>query len=401
MLYLKMYQFAIKKVNPGYYLGLLLLFTACKTGVKEKTFGDDVDFVRNHRQVVLLKNDSMQVLVVPGYQARVMTSTAGGATGSSYGWMNYDLIGSGRFDNHINAYGGEERIWLGPEGGQYGLFFKKGQEFTFANWQTPGIMDTASFDLVSQEEGSATFAKTFALENYSGTKFSISLERKIALLHQPDAEKILGVSLNGLKWVGYQSENRIVNSGQETWDRSSGLLSVWLLSMLRSSQHNTILIPYKEGTEKLINDRYFGKVPAERLSIKNGTITFTADADYRSKIGVPPEAVKPFAGSYDAERNILTILAFDFNYDTSYVNSAWKIQPDPYKGDVLNAYNDGPNDEGKRLGSFYELESSSPAQALPPGASFTHRQRMFHLEGPKAELEKIAKVLLGHGVESL
>ncbi len=377
---------------------LLISFLSCKKTIKENSFGDDVAFLKKYHDVVILKNENSRLLIVPGLQARVMSSTAGGDDGNSYGWVNYDLISSAKYAPHINAFGGEERLWLGPEGGQFGLFFKKGQDFSFANWQTPGVFDTAAFDINSKDETFAVFSKKFELENHSGTRYSIGIQRKISLLDKSSAEKLLGISLPEVQWVGYQSENTIRNEGTQAWETSSGLLSVWLLCMLKSSPQNTILIPYKPEGDSLINDSYFGKVPLERLQRNNGLISFTADAAYRSKIGVPPAAVKPFAGSYDAKRNVLTILSFDFNNDTSYVNSAWEQQADPYKGDVLNAYNDGPNAEGKRLGNFYELESSSPALSLQPGTSFTHRQRIFHFEGDKSKLDKIARKLLGKSI---
>ena len=54
-----------------------------------------------------------------------MTSSSDGENGLSYGWINHDLIGSGEIKKQINAVGGEERFWLGPEGGQFSIFFKK------------------------------------------------------------------------------------------------------------------------------------------------------------------------------------------------------------------------------------------------------------------------------------
>ncbi|MDG2385208.1 MAG: hypothetical protein P8N76_26290 [Pirellulaceae bacterium] len=46
----------------------------------------------------------------------------------------------------------------------------------------------------------------------------------------------------------------------------------------------------------------------------------------------------------------------------------WKLQDQPYAGDVINSYNDGPLELGKPgLGPFYELETSSRAAALGPG----------------------------------
>ena len=53
----------------------------------------------------------------PAYQGRVMTSTAEGDGGMSFGWINNELIDSNREEEHFHAFGGEERFWLGPEGG--------------------------------------------------------------------------------------------------------------------------------------------------------------------------------------------------------------------------------------------------------------------------------------------
>ncbi|MBD0259018.1 MAG: hypothetical protein ICV83_25145, partial [Cytophagales bacterium] len=95
------------------------------------TFGYDLGFLRKHGPVVVLSSPDTraQVLVSPAYQGRVMTSTASGPAGNSYGWINYDLIASGKTGPHMNAFGGEDRFWLGPEGGQYGLYFRKGDPF--------------------------------------------------------------------------------------------------------------------------------------------------------------------------------------------------------------------------------------------------------------------------------
>jgi len=68
---------------------------------------------------------------------------------------------------------------------------------------------------------------------------------------------------------------------------------------------------------------------------------------------------------------------------------------DPYAGDVINAYNDGPPEPGAApLGPFYELESSSPAAALQPGESITHVHRTFHFTGDREALDSLARNLL-------
>ena len=74
----------------------------------------------------------------------------------------------------------------------------------------------------------------------------------------------------------------------------------------------------------------------------------------------------------------------------------WELQKEPYGGDVVNSYNDGPPKPGaKPLGPFYELETSSPAVALRPGESLSHRHRTYHLQGPEADLDAVAKMVLG------
>ena len=85
-----------------------------------------------------------------------------------------------------------------------------------------------------------------------------------------------------------------------------------------------------------------------------------------------------------------------------YVNSMWELQEAPYGGDVINSYNDGPPAPGKPpLGPFYELETSSPALALAPGASGEHVQRTFHLEGDRTILDRVARKLFGVGIETI
>ncbi len=108
------------------------------------SFGYDVHFLQQHDDsMVVLKNDSgtAQVIVSPKYQAKVFTSTAEGDNGLSFGWVNYKAF-SGEPDAHMNAYGGENRFWLGPEGGKFSLFFKPGTQMVFANWKTPAAFDT-------------------------------------------------------------------------------------------------------------------------------------------------------------------------------------------------------------------------------------------------------------------
>ena len=80
----------------------------------------------------------------------------------------------------------------------------------------------------------------------------------------------------------------------------------------------------------------------------------------------------------------------------------WKIQDEPFAGDVANSYNDGPPEPGaKPMGPFYELESSSPAAALKPGETIEHVHRTIHILGTDAELNALAKATLGMGLQEI
>ena len=103
-----------------------------------------------------------KVAVAPAWQGRVMTSTAGAMPGLSFGWINRELIASGKLLPHMNPFGGEDRFWMGPEGGQFSIFFAKGAKFEFADWFTPALFDTLPFKVVRQSKDKAVFASEFA-----------------------------------------------------------------------------------------------------------------------------------------------------------------------------------------------------------------------------------------------
>lgn len=101
--------------------------------------------------------------------------------------------------------------------------------------------------------------------------------------------------------------------------------------------------------------------------------------------------------SEDPENHVLTMVRFDQpSAPADYVNSAWKTQDNPYKGDVANCYNDGPPAPGKpQLGRFYEFESSSPARVSASHESVEHTERTIHLVGTEQQPDPIARELLG------
>jgi len=385
-----------------------LILSFCKSATP--TFGDDLAFLKKYTKAFVLSDESgqKQVAVVPEYQGRVMTSTADGEGGISFGWVNRKLIASGEKQPHINIYGGEDRFWLGPEGGQYSIFFKKGDPFDLDHWQTPSWIDTEPYDVVRQSQDQAAFSRTFQLMNYSGIQLDLEVRREIRLLSDADVERELGLTIDTVvKSVAFETVNEIKNTGSNPWKKETGLLSIWILGMFNASPATTVVIPFIEGDEKelgpIVNDTYFGKVPAERLVVKDNVMFFAADANYRSKIGLLPSRSKPVMGSYDAVNRVLTIVQFTLPKGiTDYVNSMWEIQEKPYGGDAVNSYNDGPPEPGAaQLGKFYELETSSPALALQPDQTGRHIHRTYHFQGSESDLDSIARKTLGVSIEEI
>jgi len=364
------------------------------------SFGYDVDFLRNTKGALLLTapdNDSAQVVLTPALQGRVMTSTAGGPGGRSYGWMNYELLRSGEFKPHINPYGGEERLWLAPEGGQFSVYFQPGDPFDFTHWQTPPLIDTVAFDVKEATKTRAIFTKKTTLTNHSGTELRFDITRTVRMLGRADVRKLLGVLPDrGVKTVAYESSNELKNTG-ENWRADSGLLAVWILGMMNASPTTTIVVPVQpNGSGKIaLTDDYFGKVPAERLRVGERVLFFRGDGKMRSKIGVAPASTRGVAGSFDG--TVLTVVQFDVDPRGTYLKSTWEKHKNPFGGDAFNSYNDGPNETGSQMGQLYELESTSPTRALRTGERLTHRHRTFHFEGDRAGLDALARAVLGVG----
>jgi hypothetical protein len=204
--------------------------------------------------------------------------------------------------------------------------------------------------------------------------------------------------------VSYETINTLKNIGEKAWRKETGLLSVWILGMFTPSENTTVIIPYRgkaDSVTDVVNDRYFGKVPEDRLKMDDKAVYFSGDGQYRSKIGLSPQRSTEWLGSYDADNGVLTLVKYNKpDGVTDYVNSFWEIQKEPYEGDAVNAYNDGPPSPGaKPMGPFYELETSSPARELEPGKSVTHIHSTYHIKGSPEKLDAIMLKVLGVDTE--
>lgn len=364
--------------------------------VSGPTFADDVMFLTKHGAVHVLESpQGARVALSAKYQGRVMTSAVE-ANGKSFGWINREFIAAGKTGTQFDNFGGEDRFWLGPEGGQFGLYFPPGKPFTFDTWQVPAAMQEGAWDMTEATPTRAVFRRTMTVTNWSGTPFTMAVERTVALVAPPAG--------TGASAVAYETVNKITNKGKAAWKRETGLPSIWILAMFAPSADARVIVPFENGGAAkgtpIVNDAYFGKVPGERLSVREdrGFLVFTADGKQRGKIGLSPARAKPVLGSYSAQAKLLTIVQYDkpAKPGAPYVNSMWEKQKAPYAGDVVNSYNDGAPAPGKPpLGGFYEIETSSPGAELAPGQSLVHTHRTMHLVGDAAALDAVAKSTLG------
>jgi hypothetical protein len=370
------------------------------------SFADDLAFLTQHTRITLLKSQDgrAQVAVAPEYQGRVMTSSAEGDSGQSFGYIHRAGIAVGKPTPHISVVGGEDRFWLGPEGGNFALYFAPGAPFDFAHWQVPEALDWGAWQVKSETASEVRFERALSLTNYHGTPLSLRVDRAVRLLQGAVIEQSLGCSVPpGVSGVAYESENHVTNTGENAWQRATGLVSIWILGMFRPAPRATVVIPFQRQAEgPIVRSDYFGNIGPERLRVADAHIFFRADGKQRGKLGVPFVRAQKIAGSYDPDSRALTLVQYSRpDSMVDYVSSTWELQDDPYAGDVVNSYNDGPTPEGPPLGPFYEIESSSPALALASGASATHVHRTFHFTGEIAALDALARAALGVGLQEI
>ena len=372
------------------------------------TFGYDLEYLSVKDSLVILSSDDKlsQVIVSPKYQAKVFTSTAAGEAGKSLGYLNYNALDSKETNEHMNGYGGENRLWLGPEGGRYSIFFKPGSEQVYENWHTPKPIDTEPWEVVTSNRQAVVLKKDMEVANYLGNKMHLNVDRKISMLSPADIQATLGINPgNKIQSVAYATQNKITNLNDYAWTKETGTICIWMLDMFNTAPHSLTIVPFKTGDEKelgkIATTDYFGEIPAERLKIKDGVLFLKTDGKCRNKLGMNAMRTKAIAGNYDPDSKRLTITTFDTDKNGIYLNQEWNPDKNPLIGDALNAYNDGPLEDGSIMGPFLEVESASPAAFLNPGETLQHNHNVFHFVGEETDLTPITEALFGVSIEEI
>ncbi len=401
-------------------MAITLMAISAADGAEKKgssmSYAEAREFLAKHTDLVELTNDAgARVAIAPAWQGRVMTSTCGGLEGPSFGFVNRDFIEAGQTDAHFNNLGAEERLWLCPEGGPFSLWFKPGAKQVMQNWFTPPALNDGAWKVVSSpNDPLLRMAVHMKLQNTAATAFELDVTRDVRLLGTDDFQTLFGATAAaamgkpGVKTVAYETANQITNRGP-AFSKQKGLVSIWILGMMNAGPQTVILVPYRSGSAAqlgpVVKSDYFGAVPADRLKVMPQAVLFRADSNFRSKIGTSQRRARNVLGSIDFQGGVLTLVHFTMPDDPAkqnYMNNMWGVpQAKPYTGDVANAYNDGPNDLGKRMGAFYEIESVSPALTLKTGASLLHCHRTVHIQADAETLRELAKEILGVDLDAV
>jgi len=371
--------------------------------MSQDTYASDLALLRNHAETLELTDGQGRLAIVPDYQGRAMTSTLAGEGGRSFGWLNREFIASGTDDATFNNYGGEDRFWLGPEAGQFGLWFREAEPFDLDHWRTPAGFNAGPFNVTARDDTSVTMARSLAVTNRSGAVFDCVVERTVRLLDADATAERLRGDVGDVRTIAFESENVLANAGETPWTRDGGLLSIWILGQFKPLARGVVIVPLRTGSEAdfgpAATTKYFGPIPPERCTVEKDHLLFACDGRFRSKIGVSPRRSRGVLGSYDPDGNVLTIVQFNQPLTAAelpYVNSLWELQDRPFSGDAINSYNDGEAEPGAgQLGPFYEIETSSPAAVCEPGQAITHVHRTFHFAGETAALGAVAERVLG------
>jgi DUF1680 family protein len=392
--------------------------------VKPNSFVEDVDFLRHHADVVVLRAEGCgPVAVSPRLSGRVMTS-AFDDNAPGFGLVNRAAILEGPVARGFANYGGEDRLWLSPEGGPHGLFFDPGVEQTTESWTVPDAMDGRARGNRrdgSMETGVAFSPQLVLLVDATGRDVRVQVERTVEALSRSEVAELLGTKLDPVdastsvrtggsvqstSVVAFRSTNTISWLGEPA---PGALVGPWVLGQFTPTDRTTVLFPFRgdaagpdagpeDAARAAVRRDYFGVVPDERFALQLpagpkafGLARFTGDSRLRSKIGLSRAGATGWIGAWDEDRGVLTLVNHTLPPPGAPVPDCdWKVpNPRAAQGDVATSYNHGGSPR------FFELESLGAALPVEAGASATHVHTTIHLGGDRESLFTIARAVLG------
>ncbi|MER2491334.1 DUF6786 family protein [Catenovulum sediminis] len=365
------------------------------------SFKQDIQLLSIHYKPVVLKSDKQAIIVLPELQGRIMSATLAGQNANAIGWFNREYLKQPHTQRNA-VIGGVQRLIYGPETGQFSQFFQPNSGTTADDIYYQNAITFQNFNIAQQSAKHVKLTAPITLTNHAGYTFNFDLTRNITLLSQAETEKLLSIQLpESIEYVSYGSQDEIIHTGNSPWTKKTGLVSLWTLAAYQSNDNMTAIIPFK-GELKSVTP-YFNETKKSHTKIIKPFVFYRADGEYMNKIGIPVNNTRPYLAAYDSYNQRLTIEYFHISNkeNRNYLTASWITPKDAYNGEIVNIFNDGPDDFGHYFGHFFELEASSAAFELAPGESQKHFHYSFHFSGEKNKLNQIAKQVLGLSLDDV
>ncbi len=377
---------------------------------RKPTFDEVVEYLERFTRINVLKNGDTRVAVAPEYQARVMVVSTSGDNGEAFGWINRELLdsGTGKTEEAFYNVGGLERLWLTPEGTKFTLYTKDRTPLNGDTWYVPDLIDKVPWGVVGSDDASIQTAIEGSVTNLQGTKFDLSISRKVNALDTDAALQSLSpelAELSGdpsLSVAAFRSLNAIKNNGGVKWVKETGLIAPWVIGQFDPSDRTDVMARFAEGEGPEFNEPF--PIAAGRKLVKNGVVHFYANGKIRGKFGIPGGKSTNVVIAYDGITGTLTIAKYEkdpnHNFNT-YPGSDWDPSSDLYNGEDALSYSDGEQDNGVILGGFSEIEGAGPGLELKPGEEYIFKGTTVYVKASKEVLTKITQAVLGVSIHEI
>jgi len=371
------------------------------------TIQDILQLLENtgHSPAVLRGTDGQKVVVVvPSLAGRVLCTGSAGLVGPTDSYILEDQIRKGPIQTGPgviwNNVGGEERIWLGPEGGPHALFFSPGAAQRIENYWIPSALDLAPFQVTDVHRNGqyVTISAPASLNNYAGTHFDLEITRRIEIL---DDCPFSAGAYPEFAFTGFESRTWVRNTGTQAWTRDSGALSIWTIGQFPGRRQTVVLLPFQPGAEAELGPpismddylrMFYPEHPPRREEIGRlgeHCFQFRANGDVMAKAELPTRRCLGRIASLDPDRLEMRIVQASVYPTLDYACSfVLPTTADPYSGGAMSSFSAARNLDEQ---SYYELESLSPALFLGPGETFCHVSRTYHLRGDEQTIMEICR----------
>lgn len=376
-----------------------------------RTVGDVVGLLQQAGQepVVLTgRNKNRIVLVAPGLVGRVFCTGFDGVNGATASWIDEAQLRKGATPPVPGAqwanFGGEERLWFGPEGGKFGLFFPPGVKQEHANYLVPEAMNSLAFraDRAARQEGAVTFAAPVRLVNYQNQPIDLHVTRQVEVL---DACPLMLGFGSEVEFVGFQSRTSVRNTGAEPLTRQTGTVCVWTIGIHPSQERSVTVVPFQPGPDAELGEpllkEYFktgtvdftripaGHSPDDYWAVKDRCALIKASGVVQTKLEMSPRRTLGRMAAVDVATGQLTVVEWRTYPELDYCCPFWiPHDGDPFDGSALSIFVLG---RWHGVAPFYELECFSPALFLHAGEEYCHTSRTWHLRGNKAALAAVCE----------